>query len=184
MNLNLENTTNKKFYITEVCLWMFISWVSQMSEYMGALLSQYIVSLFFIHVESVLRGTPYTPLIATWLLLFTPLENSCSAWILVSILTFLRLLAMVNMIYSINLGHLYSIMFLFLHVFCLHDIDDAVKNNPIIVLLLIAFNVFEVCDIWMIQCRLRNWEMSIDFENADQETEKIQVISNCSIYER
>ena len=37
---------------------------------------------------------------------------------------------MMNIIYSINLNHLYSIMFLFLH----HDNDDAVKNNPIIVL--------------------------------------------------
>ena len=55
-------------------------------------------------------------------------------WILVSILTFLCLLAMMNIIYSIHLNHLYSIMFLFLHLVRLHDTDDSVENNPIIVL--------------------------------------------------
>ena len=43
-------------------------------------------------------------------------------WILVSMLTFL------------HLNQLYCIMFLFLHLVCLHDNDDAVKNNPITVL--------------------------------------------------
>ena len=34
-------------------------------------------------------------------------------------------------------------------------------------------------------CRSRNWEVSIDFGRCvDLATEKIQVISNCSIYER
>ena len=46
----------------------------------------------------------------------------------------LRLLAMMNMIYSIHLSQLYNIMFLFLHLVCLHDNDHAVNNNPIIVL--------------------------------------------------
>ena len=41
---------------------------------------------------------------------------------------------MMNIVYSIHLNHLYSITFLFLHIVCLHDNEDAVENNPIIVL--------------------------------------------------
>ena len=141
---------------------------------------------------------------------------------------------MVNMIYSIHLSHLYIIMFLFLHLVCMHNIENAVKNYPIFVLfnyvsvfiaclfawywwrcekeynhcslqlwrncynrndgadarernceMLIALIVFEVFDIWMVgymsvkKLRRVNW-----FRCVDLKTEKIQVISNCSIYER
>ena len=60
-----------------------------------------------------------------------------------------------NIIYSIHLNHLYS-MFLFLHLVCLHDNDDAVKNNPINVL----FNHEEIALIYLF-----NWEDSTDFDH-------------------
>ena len=46
------------------------------------------------------------------------------------------------------------------------------------------YKKLDITELFGAICRSRNWEVSIDFEVFDHETEKMQVISNCSIYER
>ena len=142
----------KKFDITEVCLWMLISWVSQMSDnrvsvFRNILKTKFMafITICYIHryitwknqwPEFVVLSLYCSLLMNLWMeLTFTgsssqnEIESPCTpvndhtwpmlrcgwvlqarGWILVSMLTFLRLLAMVNMIYSTHLSHLYSTM--------------------------------------------------------------------------
>ena len=78
---------------------------------------------------------------------------------------------------------------LYLHLVCLHDIDDAVKNNPIILL----FNHEVITMISLLMAPTLNsetvicWLLSIRLKYSvyvGQETEKSQLILNCLIYER
>ena len=100
------------------------------------------------------------------------------------------------MIYSINLNHWYSIMFLFLHLVCLHD-DDAVKNNPIIIVLCNHEGiVFTPCLFAYIDDAVNNNPIIVLFNHEgiailetmalNSETVKcwlLSMCSRCSIYE-
>ena len=50
--------------------------------------------------------------------------------------------------------------------------------------MLIACIVFEVFDIWMVYVGQETEKCQLISVGVDLETENIQVISNCSIYER
>ena len=78
-------------------------------------------------------------------------------------------------------------MFLFLHLVCLHDNDDAVKNNPIIVLFnQEAIAIIEIMAPTLNSETVKCWLPSMCSKVFDiwmvyvgQETEKCQLVSKC-----